>query len=132
MVKVKVVKPPMGCSGALNALLIVGGATTVRVAEAATTVPPLVELTGPVVLRYWPDAAPVTVTLNTHWLLTAIVAPVRVMPVGAVVVNVPPQTVADAFATVNPVGIASLKATPVKATVFAPGLASPNRTLSLP
>src|SRR5260370_32772148 len=118
MVRVKVVKPPMGCSGALNALPIVGGATTVRLAEAVPPVPPLVELTGPVVLRYWPAAAPVTVTLNTHWLLIAIVAPVRVMPVGAVVVNVPPQTDADAFATVKPVGIVSLQATTVKTTIF--------------
>ncbi len=48
------------------------------------------------------------------------------MPVGAVVVNVPPQTVADALATVNPVGIVSLKATPVKATVLAAGLVMVN------
>src|SRR5258708_24438828 len=73
-----------------------------------------------------PDAAPVTVTLNTHWLFTAIVAPVRVIPVGFVVVRVPPHTVADALATVSPVGSVSLKATPVKATVFAAGLVMVN------
>src|SRR5258708_70850 len=32
MVKVKVVKPPIGCKGALNDLVIVGGAATVSVA----------------------------------------------------------------------------------------------------
>src|SRR5437763_2690741 len=44
------------------------------------------------------------------------------MVVGLVVVNVPPHTVADALATVSPVGSVSLKATPVKATVLAAGL----------
>src|SRR5438552_504775 len=69
-----------------------------------------------------PEAAPVTVTLNWHWLLTAIVAPVSAMPVGLVVVKVPPQTVADALATVRPVGSVSVNATPVNATVLADGL----------
>src|SRR5258708_32976121 len=41
------------------------------------------------------------------------VAPERAMPVGAVVVNLPPHTVADAVATVRPVGSVSVKATPV-------------------
>src|SRR5438552_6875519 len=50
------------------------------------------------------------------------VAPVRVIPVGAVVVKVPPHTVAEALATVNPVGSVSVKATPVSATVLAAGL----------
>src|SRR5438876_1363761 len=49
------------------------------------------------------------------------VAPVRVIPIGAVVVRVPPQTVEDAFATVNPTGSVSVNATPFKATVFATG-----------
>ena len=49
------------------------------------------------------------------------VAPVKAIPVGAVVVSVPPQTVAEAFATVKPVGSVSVKATPVKATAFAAG-----------
>jgi|SRR5580765_5405571 len=49
------------------------------------------------------------------------VAPVRAMPVGAVVVKVPPQIVAEALATVRPVGRVSVNATPVRATVFAAG-----------
>ena len=109
-----------------KALVMVGGAATVRFAEAVLPVPPLVELTLPVVLVYWPAAAPVTVTLNWHWPLAAIVAPERAIPVGAVVVSVPPQTVALAFATVNPVGSVSLKATPVNATAFAAGLVMVN------
>src|SRR5262245_53410539 len=50
------------------------------------------------------------------------VAPESAIPVGAVVVKVPPQTVAEALATVNPVGSVSVKATPVSATVLATGL----------
>jgi len=69
-----------------------------------------------------PEAAPVTVTLNWHWLFVATLAPDSAIPVGAVVVRVPPQTVADALATVSPVGIVSVSATPVSGTVFAAGL----------
>src|SRR5438445_497037 len=49
-------------------------------------------------------------------------APDNAMPVGAVVVKVPPHTVADALATVRPVGSVSVNATPVSASAFAPGL----------
>ena len=49
-------------------------------------------------------------------------APDKAIPVGAVVVSVPPQTVAEAFATVSPVGSVSVNATPVRATVLAAGL----------
>ncbi len=48
-------------------------------------------------------------------------APLSAIPVGAVVVSVPPQTVAVAFATVKPVGSVSVNATPVRATAFAAG-----------
>ena len=104
-----------------KALVIVGGAATLRFAEAVLPVPPLVEVTLPVVLVYWPAAAPVTVTANWHWLFAAMIAPVKAIPVGEVVVSVPPQTVADAFATVSPAGNVSVKATPVSATAFAAG-----------
>jgi len=50
------------------------------------------------------------------------VAPERAIPVGAVVVRVPPQTVAVTFATVRPVGSVSVNATPVRDTVLAAGL----------
>ena len=63
-----------------------------------------------------------TVTLNWHCPFAAIVAPVNAIPVGAVVVSVPPQTVAVALATVSPVGMVSVNATPVRETVFAAGL----------
>src|SRR5262249_48745087 len=100
---------------------MVGAEATVKFAEAVLPVPPFVEVTLPVVLVYWPAAAPVTVTLNWHWPFAATVAPVSAMPVGAVVVSVPPQTVAVALATVRPVGSVSVNATPVSDTVFAAG-----------
>jgi len=66
------------------------------------------------------------VTLNWHWLFTAMLAPVNAIPVGAVVVSVPPQTVAEALATVKPVGSVSVNATPVKAAVLAAGFVMVN------
>jgi hypothetical protein len=106
IVKLREVEPLSGMLAAPKDLVIVGAAATVRLADAVLPVPPFVEVTLPVVLVNWPDAAPVTVTLKTHW---------------AVVVKVPPQTVAEALATVRPVGSVSVKATPVSATVLAAG-----------
>ena len=64
MVMVNEVDAPDGIVEAPNAFEIVGGLATVRLAVAVLPVPPLVELTLPVVLTYWPEAAPVTVTEN--------------------------------------------------------------------
>src|SRR5262249_52080244 len=64
MVKLSEVLPFSGILAAPNTLAMLGGVATVRFAVAVLPVPPLVELTLPVVLVYWPDAAPVTVTLN--------------------------------------------------------------------
>src|SRR5260370_390344 len=51
----------------LNALLMVGGLATVRVAVLlAAPVPPLVELTAPVVLETIPVCVPVTFTAMVH------------------------------------------------------------------
>jgi len=66
------------------------------------------------------------VTLNWHWLFTAMVAPVNAIPVGAVVVSVPPQTAAEPLATVSPVGNVSVKATPVSASTFPAGFVMVN------
>ena len=65
-------------------------------------------------------------TLNWHWLFTAMVAPVNAIPVGAVVVSVPPQTAAEPLATVSPVGNVSVKATPVSASTFPAGFVMVN------
>src|SRR5271156_930449 len=54
------------------------------------------------------------------------VAPESAIPVGAVVVTVPPHTVAEAFATVRPTGRVSVKATPVRAIVLEAGLVMVN------
>src|ERR1051326_1916943 len=104
-----------------KAFVIVGGVATLRLAVAVLPVPPLVEVTFPVVFVNWPDAAPVTVTENGHWLLALIVAPLSAMPVGAVVVSVPPHTVEVVFATVKPVGSVSVNATPVSGSTFPAG-----------
>jgi hypothetical protein len=61
---------------------------------------------------------PVTVTLNTHEPLAAIVAPLRVIVLGLVVVSVPPQIgVGPEVTTSSPAGRISVTATPVSATV---------------
>ncbi len=52
MVKVKLVVPFSGMPAAPNALVMVGGVATVRFAVAEFPVPPLVEVTDPVVLVY--------------------------------------------------------------------------------
>src|SRR5580704_6979009 len=52
MLNVSEVVPFRGTSAAPNDLVIVGGEATVKLAEAVLPVPPLVELTGPVVLVY--------------------------------------------------------------------------------
>src|SRR5579859_1884392 len=119
---VRLVVPFSGMLAAPKALVIDGGEATVKLAEAVLPVPPLVEVTFPVVLVYCPETAPVTVTLNWHWLLTAMVAPVSAIPVGDVVVSVPPQTVEEELATVSPVGSVSVNATPFRASVLAAGL----------
>ena len=54
------------------------------------------------------------------------VAPVSAIPVGAVVVSVPPQTVAEALATVRPVGSVSVNATPVSGSTLPAGLVMVN------
>src|ERR1041385_5244253 len=122
MVNVRLVVPFNGMVAAPKALAMDGGEATVKLAVAVLPVPPLVELTAPVVFVYCPEAAPVTVTENWQVPFTATVAPVRAIPVGAVVVSVPPQTEEVALATVRPVGSVSVKATPVSATAFADGL----------
>src|SRR5258708_14955536 len=78
-----------------NDLLIVGGPTTFSVAVLLVVpVPPLLELTAPVVLFFAPPLVPVTVTLNWQVLLppVPIDAPLSVItPGGLVVVSVAMQ-----------------------------------------
>src|SRR6185437_1020342 len=126
MLNVSDVVPFSGMLAAPKAFVIDGGEATVKLAVAVLPVPPLVEVTFPVVLVNCPAAAPVTVTENWQVPPTATVAPVSEMPVGFVVVSVPPQTEEVALATVRPVGSVSVKATPVSGSTFAAGLVMVN------
>jgi hypothetical protein len=125
MVKLTEVVPFSGMLAAPNALLMVGGAATVKLAEAVLPVPPLVELTAPVVFVYWPAVVPVTFTTSVQLAFTAILPPVRLMLVDpATAVAVPPHVFDRPFGveTTKPVGKVSVNATPVSATVLAAGL----------
>jgi len=111
--------------GVPKPLLIVGKATTVNVAEAVLPVPPLAELTVPVVLEKMPAAVPFTFTDSVQLPEVGTVAPEsEMLPEAAVAVAVPLQVLANPFgvATTRPAGRESVKATPVSATVFAEGL----------
>ena len=122
IVKVRVVVPFNGIVVAPKDLLIEGGTTTVIEALAVFPVPPFVDVTFPVMLFCTPAVEPVTVTFNVHVPLAAIVAPLNEMiPVPAVVVNVPPHCAVEEVATVRPAGNVSVNATSVNATVFATG-----------
>src|SRR5581483_3792474 len=92
IVNVTVVVPFSAVFAAPNALLIVGGATTFRVAVLLVVpVPPCVELIAPVVLLASPSTVPFTSTLNVQDELWATLAPDRLItPVPAVAVTVPP------------------------------------------
>jgi len=126
IVKVKLVTPPRGLVAAPNALLIVGGLATVRLAVAVLPVPPLVELTAPVVFVNRPEAVPVTFTTTVHVVLgVAMFPPLRLMPLDpATAVTVPPHRLAKPFgvATSKPAGSVSANAIPLTAVAFAAGL----------
>jgi hypothetical protein len=80
-------------------LVIVGGTSTFKVAEAAVPVPsPEVFVTVLVVLAFGPDAAAVTLMLMAQLLLAAIEPPVRLRLVDPAVfpVTVPPQVLEKA------------------------------------
>jgi hypothetical protein len=125
MVKLRDVDPFSGIVEAPNDLVIVGGVATARLAEAVLPVPPLVDVTGPVVFVKAPDAVPVTFTVSAQLLLVPIAAPVsEMLPVAATAVAVPPQVLVNPLgvATTIPAGSASVNATPACATEFAAGL----------
>jgi hypothetical protein len=114
----RVAVPFRGTLAAPNDFEIVGGATTVIEADAVVPVPPLAEVTLPVVLFLTPAVVPVTVTLKVQLLLAAIAPPVSDIMFGAVVVSIPPpQTADEPVGTVNPAGSVSVTATPVNAVV---------------
>src|SRR6266567_1017391 len=125
MVKLKLVEPFNETVAKPNDFVMVGGLATVTLADAVLPVPPLVEVTVPVVLFFTPEVVPVTFTVNVQLLLTAIVPPVsETLPEPATAVAAPPQVLVNPFgvATTMPAGNVSVNATPVSATAFAPGL----------
>src|SRR5439155_23665042 len=91
MVNVTLVEPLSGMLAAPNALLMVGGATTVRVAVLLVAPAPVsVELIAPVVLDFVPAVVPVTFTPMEHEPLDPSVPPVKPMLLEpAVADNVP-------------------------------------------
>ena len=120
-VKVRVVVPPGRIVAARNALLMVGGATTARPAEAVEPVPPCVEVMTPVVLFLAPAVVPVTSTPKLSVPFAARLAPDNVITlVPCVAVSVPPPTVPVRFLGVEitrPAGSVSLKPIPLSAVV---------------
>src|SRR5215470_5869661 len=122
MVKLIVTTPLSGATVLENDLVIVGGATTVIWALAVpplpVLVPPLAEVTLPVVLFFTPAVVPVTVTLNMQLPPWAMAAPLSTIWFGAVVVRLPAHVVVGpVLATVNPPGKVSVKPTAVNTTV---------------
>src|SRR5215510_7295685 len=128
MLMVSKVVPFNGIFVGANVLVTLGGLATVRVAVLLVApVPPLVELTAPVVLgRLLPDCVPVTFTTIVQLVPgVAMLPPDRLMLVlFAVAVTVPPHVLLTpgVLATCNPFVSVSLNATPFSAVVLLPGL----------
>jgi hypothetical protein len=96
--------------------VIVLGALTARVADAVLPVPPLFEVTAPVVLTFAPGDVAVTLTETVHVPEAAMVPPEKVKVVSpAFGAKVPPQLVLapGVEATAKPAGSVSGKPTPV-------------------
>src|SRR5215813_3090643 len=104
----------------LNALAIEGGPCTWRVACAVPPVPPSVDVTLPVVLTFDPAVVPVTLTLNVHELLAAMVPPVRLITLVfcvAVIVPAPHEPLRPlGVEMTRPAGKVSLNPTPLSPT----------------
>src|SRR5260370_35086158 len=75
-------------------------------------------------LTCWPEAVPVTVTLNWQLLFVLIVVPESVMVFVPLMVRllVPPQPLLVPLTTLRPAGKLAVKPPPVSATVLAAGL----------
>jgi hypothetical protein len=138
MMKLTEVVPFRGIVVAPNALLIVGGLATVRVAVLLVApVPPLVELTAPVVLGIlFPDCVPVTFTTIVQLAPGVVTLPPDrlIVVVLAAAVTVPPQVLLTpgVLATCNPLVSVSLNATPNSAVVLAAGLVMVKVTVVVP
>jgi hypothetical protein len=120
IVKVSVLTPPTATGFGENALAILGGESTVSVSAPVLPVPPLVEVTFPVVFALAPAVVGVTLTVTAQAPLEAMVPPEKlseVFPAAGTKVG-EPQPVVEAFgvaATCRPAGNMSVNATPVSA-----------------
>src|SRR5882724_604807 len=116
MVKVKLVAPFNGILTSPNALMITGGATTVRAAVEVLPVNPPTSVEVPVTLLFFsPPVVPVTLTEIVQDAAGAKVAPVKLtLDETATAVVVPPHVLVKPFgvATIKPAGSASVNATP--------------------
>jgi hypothetical protein len=125
IVSVRVVVPFSAIVVGANAFAIVGGATTVNVAEAVSPVPPSLELMAPVVLFFVPAVVPVTATVTVQLLPGVAIAPLvkETVVAPAAGANVPPQlfVAAGVAATCIPAGNVSETAMFVSPTVFPAG-----------
>jgi len=118
-----------------NAFEIVGGASTVMLADAVFPVPPLVEVMALVRLFFTPAVVPFTFRLMLQELFAARVPPLRETPLlPAIAVIVPVQVPPWPFgvATTKPAGKLSLNARPLRATVLADGLVIVNIRVVVP
>src|SRR6185369_9154641 len=112
------VEPFSGIEAAPNALMMIGGPTTVIEALDVLPVPPSVEVTW-TLLFFTPAVVPWTLTETVQLALAANVPPVRLMlPDPATAVAVPPQVLFNPLgvATTRPAGKLSVKAMPLSAT----------------
>src|SRR5262249_50520517 len=120
IVNCKLVDPFSAMLAAPNALLIVGGATTVTVAVAVLLLPPSVELTC-TELFLSPAVVPCTFTETAHEALAASVPPDRLTePAPPVAVAVPPQVLFrfGVDATTSPAGRLSVNANPLSVALL--------------
>jgi hypothetical protein len=125
IVKLSAVDAPRAIVDAPNAFVMAGGLATIRFADAVLPVPPLVELTVPVIFVYCPRAVAVTFTMTVQDVLGGVIfPPARLMPVDpANAATEPLQVFAIPFgvATTSPVGSVSVKESPESPAMFAVG-----------
>lgn len=114
MVKLSEVEPLSGMLAAPNALVMVGGPTTLTLALDVFPAPPLVELTL-TLLFFTPAVVPCTLTETVQLAFGARLAPERLtVEEPAVAVAVPPHVLfrPEGVATTRPAGRLSVNATP--------------------
>lgn len=124
IVNVSEVDPFNATLAAPNALIITGGAITVRLAFVVFPAPPSVDVTC-VLLFFIPPLVPVLLTVIVQEVFGARVAPVRLTePEPETAVTVPAQVLVNPFGveTTSPAGSVSVNAIPVSGIVLAAGL----------